>query len=325
MKLVKFFIPAVIVCLALLFHSGCGPQANIALNFSGEQTANYKAVSLSRKDYLFDQPGEDKKTEKMSETRVEMIYEQTIASVDEKGNANADITIKGIKYLKQDSGGMEVDFDSSRDADAQKPIAGLIGQTYQIKIAPDGKVLETSGLRGLIDSVKGRTAKKLAEVILGEKAIEEIHTVLALPDTGKNLLSQGDTWVRAGSSPKGSLVSKSFQKNYTVKDITETPEKMIANIEMNAVVASSDESGLSQTTYGSMGIFGNMFDSEDSYTGKLILDLNTGKIKQYQENFIGKYTAVQFPEGGQGEKDEQAEPDMLKLGYTRLHSIEAVD
>ena len=39
-----------------------------------------------------------------------------------------------------------------------------------------------------------------------------------------------------------------------------------------------------------------------------------------EEKFAGKYTAVQFPDD-----DETGEPDMLQLGYTEIHSIEAVE
>ncbi|MBN1796384.1 MAG: hypothetical protein JW804_06905 [Sedimentisphaerales bacterium] len=319
MKGVRFLLSLTFISIVLLFHPGCAPRADIALKFSPEQTVTYKAVSHSRKDYLFEQPREKKRTEKMAETIVEMVYDQTITGIDKQGNADAAIKINAIKYLSRDEQGKDIDFDSNNRDSEPKALNSLIGQTYQIKISPNGEIVEVSGLDNAGKAVVGREGSKLAKNILDKEAIVKIHTIKALPDSNSKKLSVGNFWKRDGRSPKSALVIKSFDKIYEVKKIEKTPNGMVAAIEMDAIPASSTAEQ-SLPSVGSMGVFGNMFESDEDFNGKLKLNLDTGKLYEYAEKFAGKYTAVQFPDN-----DKNAEPDMLQLGYTEIHSIEAVE
>ena len=42
---------------------------------------------------------------------------------------------------------------------------------------------------------------------------------------------------------------------------------------------------------GGLGIFAKMLDNEDEYTGKMVLNLETGKIREYNETLISSYIA----------------------------------
>jgi hypothetical protein len=318
MKCAKFFLIFIVVCCVLIVQSGCNPEADLKLNFSPNQTHTYKAVSQSRKDYLFDQPNENKKTEKMSEVIVEMTYDQTVESVDEQGNANAKITIKGVKYYSRDKDGVDTDYDSSKKGSSPADLKKIIGMSYNIKITSDGKVIEVSGRKDIIDKITGRLAAKLVRSILSEEALKNIHSIKSLPDTDKSKLKLKDTWLRKGRSPKSALVVKSFDKEYLVKDIRETAGGTIADIQMRATPASA-KSGEVIADYGSMGVFGNIFESNEDFSGHLKLNLNSGEVLSYEETFIGKYTAVQPPEDGSDDGMLR-----LELGYTEIHSIDAV-
>ena len=63
-----------------------------------------------------------------------------------------------------------------------------------------------------------------------------------------------------------------------------------------------------------------MFDNTETYTGKLWLDLTTGQIEKYIEEFKSDWVAVD-PLATQHEK----EPDMLRMTASRIHRIERID
>jgi hypothetical protein len=60
------------------------------------------------------------------------------------------------------------------------------------------------------------------------------------------------------------------------------------------------------------------FESGNSYTGSLELDLNSGKIKQYSEMTTSEWLTAD-------EKSTQGEPSTIKLGTMKLNSLEKLD
>jgi hypothetical protein len=63
------------------------------------------------------------------------------------------------------------------------------------------------------------------------------------------------------------LRSKSFEKVYTVTDVKQENKQTIATIEMNAVPSSKRVEGANEKDAG-MGMFANMFEEKDTYTGR---------------------------------------------------------
>ncbi len=327
------------ICLfaaALLFYSGCAPEAEIAvkpepeqtviepeiaMNLQLGQTVSYKTVTEVRKFYKFTQPSEEEVTEKNTASVIEWVYDQTVTDVDEQGNTTADITIKGLSYLTSTPEGAGEDFNSSRDSDRDKPLAKLLGQSYTIKVSADGKVVEILNAQTTQSAIKGGEDRRVAEYLLSDDAIKRRHSISYLPISGKSKMSVGDTWKSVESSPKGMLIPKSYEKVFNVKDISSSDSGKIATITMKALPTSEKAEGVSEQAVAGMGFFSGMFDTEETFEGELVINLDSGQIIKYNEVLTSESTAAEMPRRAAPD----AEPDVLSLKFDRRRSTEIVN
>ena len=301
------------ICLVML-NTGCAPQTNLSLNFTPNNVVTYKAASEVITDYRFEQPSIKKLVEKQFGSKVELEFDQQTESLDKQGNAMAKITIREIKYFLVNRTGVTFDFDSKRESDRSDPFVGLIGQSYKIQISPTGtiKVIDT---KSALHAVKGQRATKLAEALLRDKNLVRIHQVLALPDTAGIAAEPGYTWTKKQDTHKQlQWAPKTFQKTYTVSDVKQQNNRQIAFIQMNAI--EEVEPGTAGTS-ALPGELKNLFAPEESFTGQMILELDTGVVQQYNEKFAGTYTAI--------DQKAQKDPDILTMGFTDAVSIELVN
>lgn len=300
----------VIVTLA----TGCSPKADLSLQFSPDETAQYKSVSDVIKDFRFEQPNLDKLRKEQTRTTVEMTFTQDIQSVDDVGNAVAKITIDGLKVVIINKNENRFSFDSANTADSNNPLAKLLGQSYTIQITPDGQVslLESSQA---VAKVPSGYEKRVAESILNEENVKLRHQVQALPQASVSELSVDSTWKNIVPSPPGLLAPKSYEKVYTLTGINNN----IATVKM--VATESAEPAEAATSPGGMSMFAKMFDNEDKYTGLMTLDVQTGTVLKAEETLISTYLAQEMPENGDPEKG----PDTLTMQFTHQISLEKLD
>jgi hypothetical protein len=316
----KFRTEKIAVCIlaafvVLLFY-GCAPEVKVELKPVTNQVSTYKAVDLYRKDYLFDQPSSNKKTIKDTELNTEVVYEQVTRDVDAEGNVTDDITIKAIKYLSTDSDGVNVDYDSSEDAKADSAFTMLIGQTYTIKMSPSFKVLEISNIVPSREAIKKGKDERFARGLVSDQTVRRRHEILAMPDKGMKTLKVGDSWSRLVVSPTGVLIPKNYEKTYTVEKISDGTTL----IKMNASPTSKKLENQPKRSEG-FEMFRSLFDSEDNYTGQLLINVETGRVHEYNESLMNKYTAAEFPKG----EPKPDKPDVLNLSFTESHSIKLLD
>ena len=290
---------AVLATLSVcLFFTGCAqpqkaatkakPTYTIAQQFTAGTKDTYEVGITVTKDFKFEQPALDKLRKEETTTDVRMTFDQAIQSVDESGWALAQISIKGLtcKMIKQND--VQIDYDSSRESDQKKPLSKLIGQSYMVKLSPDGKakaVAESKVTTAGISGLEGTLAKRLFTV----DEIVRRHEVLAFPDTTA-AIAAGDTWERIVPSPPGLLSSKSYKKVYTAAELKDDDAEKLATITMTAGESAVPAEGAA-SSQGDMGIFAKMLDNEDDYTGKMVVDLKTGRIKEYNEKLISSYIA----------------------------------
>jgi hypothetical protein len=308
---------SVIIAMAVLsvaFTSvlpGCkGPSKRttfqVSQQFIPQTTDTYEVATATTKDFKFEQPVLEKARQEETSTTVRMIFDQRIDKVDENGSAEAAITIRDLvcRVVKQNE--VQIDYDSRREADRQNPLQKLIGQSYTVRLTPDGKAeaLDVSTVK--TSNIPGQEGR-LAAHLFAKEEVSKRHEILALPDPGTPV-KIGTTWERIVPSPQGMLASKNFRKVYTVKDIQRTENGKIATIEMNASesAASADAAG-----QGSMGIFAKMLDTEVQYTGKMTMNLDTGKVLDYNETLISSHTAQEMNPKA---KPEQG-PDTLVIRF----------
>ena len=305
------------VCLSVMF-AGCAPQADLALKFAVGDRTKYSVTDEDIKDFKFEQPSLNKVRSEPRSTTTQIKFIQEIESVDENGGV-ARITIKGLKYFAKDKGKVKYNFDSSRDADKKKPLAKLLEKSYKIKLASDGSVdvLDANKIRS---SVTEGQAGRVAKSLLSDKGIQKRHENLFLPDADNSLLRQGDSWSRAKAAQQRLMVPKSFEKTYTLKKVTGREGHQIAVVNMNAAESPSAPGTVSKIA-GGIGFFANMFDTEEDYTGEMVLDLDTGKVAKYYEKLVTKYIAA---EPSAKQKPDKG-PDLLTIVLTYSTTMEMLD
>jgi len=299
------------------------PTVELALKFTPQDSTTYRVIMEAEKSVMWEGPLPEKPSAfKSGHTgnRMEMTFTQRIQSIDDKGDAVAEITIKELKSLAKVRDNVVLDFDSSREKDKNSPLAKLIGQDYTIEISPAGRVLRILDVNEARAAVKGdSSAHQTASALVSDNTISQRHTILALAATDKDQFQQGDSWSDIESFSFGMMGSKSYEKIYTLKEIKETDHRQIAIVEMNAIPSSemAEELHKEQAT----GLFSKLFDNTETYTGELKLDLTTGKIEKYMEKLRTEWVAVDPFAGQQDDK----EPAALKMAATRLYYIEKID
>ncbi len=302
-------------------EAAIAPAATLTLKFTPQDLTTYKLTTEAQRHIKWEGPLPDKTAFKGGQTgnKIEMTFTRQIQSVDDKGNAVAEITIEGLKYLSIIRDNTVLDFDSSREKDKNSSMAGLIGQSYTIKIAPTGKVTEVIDVKEARAAFKGSSsADKAALTLLKPNVIKERHGTLVLPDADKNQLRTAGKWSSIKTFSFGMMGSKSYEKIYTLKEINDTDSHQFAIVEMNAIPTSEMAGQLDKEEISG---FSKMFDNIETYTGRLKLDLTAGKIEKYLEKLQSEWIAVD-PSAGQ--KDDK-EPAALKMTAIRLYRLEKID
>jgi hypothetical protein len=298
--------------LTAILLSGCGgPAATMKLQFAPQEQGQYVSSILIVKDFRFEQPNVDKLREEQTKTEIDMGFDQVIKSVDEEGNATADITITSLKTVIVNKNEQRFTFDSTQEADKNNPMAQLIGKSYTIKLTPDGKanIVDAQAVRQV---VKSGYEKRVADSLLEEKAISERHSVPAMPKEKQDGLSVKDSWTEVVPSPPGLLAPKNYTKTYTITGV----DGNVATVEMAA-----GESGEAAGAAGGMGMFAKMFDNEDTFTGTLKFDIVNGDVLLSEETLISTYIAQETPENG----DPAKGPDTLTMRFTNKNRLEKIN
>jgi hypothetical protein len=313
-------IAIVILGVVLSVLAGCVQNAEMKLNLSPQSRTTYRVVTETGKDYTFVQPSINKTKEQHTGSRVEMVFSQRVETVDADGNATADITIKELKYQSEGPKVARFDFDSTAESDKDNPLSALIGQSYKIKISPDGRVqpLDAQVVRSAVKA--DSAAKKIADKLFSDSEIKARHQVLALADAGKSVKNKGDEWSSIAAASEGMLIPKSFEKVYTVDNIKTKGRDRIAAVSMTAMPSSKRAEDMPEEE-PEVGFFAKMFDEKDNYTGNMVINLTNGQIISYQEILKAEWFAAESPEEQKSDKG----PDNLTMGFTNSYSIEKVD
>ena len=242
-----------------------------------------------------------------------MIFSQQTENVDENGNATVKITIKSLKYLARTKDVPTLDFDSSRQEQQTNALNKLIGQSYTIIITPTSEVIRTTGQ----DADKGLGGRKYD----GEHGGRPIGLAKSYsktsPDTGtggrrQQKFAVGEKWNSTRTISFGMMGSNAFEKVYTLKAIEERDGRKTAIVEISGIPATVQKDATSPLT--------KLFDSNNNYTGTLMLDLNSGKIEQYSEKLQYQWV-VADPQA----TEKESEPSTIKLGSMELYSLEKID
>ncbi len=306
----------------LLLAIGCAPIEEQAIEPKKQppqpkDITTYRLIAESQrsiefmgslaKDDAF-QPGQNK-------NRLEMTFDQQIQSVDEKGNAVVKITFKELKYLDKIKNNPAFSFDSNEENKPDHPMQRLIGESYTIEISSTGQVTKIIDKNHAMEMARGPSkSHKTAIRLLSDDSIKLRHGNITLPAKDKNKLRKGDKWNSEKSFTFGMMGLKSYEKIYTLNEIETQNNQRIATIEMYAIPA------LSEQPQEEINTLTKMFDDNGTFTGRLKLNLDTGKIEKYSEKLQLEWLVID-PEAGEQDKD----PDALKMKAVRSYSLEKID
>ncbi|MFA5554437.1 MAG: DUF6263 family protein [Phycisphaerae bacterium] len=307
MRTRQFIADICLISLILSFVCGCTPEPELFVRPELGQTVTYKTSMQMQKSVKFDRPSASMQKQDTTMSRYEMIYEQTPKDTDEKGNIVADIKIKSLKYISKANDEINIDFDSQRQQDADRPLAALIGKSYTITMSSEGQVLEIANAEDIRQAVTESSDKKLADNLLVDESIMKRHSVKAFPEAKNRKIAVGDTWSRKETPQVGLMIPKTFEKIYTVKNIASN----IATIQMNAVPAAQTQASP----------LGELFDSQDDFSGELIVNISSGKVIKYRESLTSISLTAQKPGGG----TSSTPLDVLEISLSWMHSIQALD
>ena len=327
MKNIKIcgYITGLSICAAFL-TAGCSQTATLALKFTPDQTTNFRVIIETQRSVEWEGPSSGNLTELkggQAVNRIEMTYSQQIQSVDDKNNAVAKITIKGLKYTAKVRDKIALDFDSSKDMDQQNLLSKLIGQSYTIEMTASGqvsKIIDTSEAQAAIgDEI---SANQKAFQLLSEEAIKERHTIPALPAAETSQFHTGENWTIIKSFSFDMMGSKTYEKTYTFEKI-EIPIfpaltriiKKDPKIHRFAIIRMDAIPSIEQGDIPSP----KAFDNIESYTGQLKLDLTDSKIEEYHEKLLTEWLrTIPLPEN-------EGQPALLKMTAMRFYSIQRID
>jgi len=295
----------------------------LALKFTPDDLTTYRVTSEAEKSVLWDGPPPSKPSAfkgGSTSNRIEMTFAQRIKSVDDKGIAVAEITIKQLKYLAKVRDSVVLDFDSSRQADQDSPLTKLIGQSYSIEVTPSGQVSKIINIAEAQAAVNGSSqAHKAAQSLLAGDVVKQRHTIPALPTGETRQYGKGDKWSSLKTFDFGMMGSRSYERVFELEGVQDSDKGKVALATMKAVPSSENAAEIYKEQ--STGFLSKLFDNTEEYTGRLKLDLSAGKVNEYTEDLKSQWLAVD-PESVQ--KDEK-EPAALKMAAIRFYHIERVD
>ncbi len=295
----------------------------LALKFEPNDVSTYKVVREAQKSVLWEGPAPTKPSAfkgGLTSNRSEITFTQQIKSVDEQGNAIAQITIRKLRYLTKVRDNVSMDFDSSREQDKSDPMNGLIGRGYSIKITPAGNVATVMETADAQAAVKGSSAAaKAARSLLGGEVVKQRHSIPALPAKDKSRVSKGDNWSALRTFDFGMLGAKSYERVYKLDAVEDSDKGKVAVAQMSGVPSSEDAAELHKEQ--SSGFLSKLFDNTEEYTGRLKLDLSAGKVEMYREELKSEWLAVD-PESAQKPNEQ---PAALRMTAVRLYKIERID
>ena len=298
-------------------------SVKIALMPAIGQDTSYKIANQMKRIIKWEGavPSKDMAEESFSDDKMEMVFTRHIENKDENDNATARVTIDSLKYISVVKNQTVVDFDSSAPADANNPLAALIGQSYTITIEPNNYVSLITNLPRANVLMKGITmADSIGKNILSTDAIRGVHSALLLPAAGSEDLLPGDKWSQIKTFGFGMMGIKSYEKIYTLKDMQDINGRKVAVITMNAIPSSEVEPKYSDQQ--GRGVSPSMFDTDETFTGQGELELTDGCIKNYSENLKTSWIAAIPP--SVTKTSDANEPTVLKMTAVYSYTLEKV-
>ena len=292
-----------------------GPAVELALKFVPGQTRTYKGTTELQKSVEWKGSPAAKPaqfTDGRTGNHIELTFEQRVVQVQDDGNAVLEITIKGLKYVGEVVNKVVLSFDSSKPEDSGSPLAALIGRSYQVKMSPKGQVVEIANVEPVRQAMLGGLpGQNVAVRLLSDNEIRDRHEIVALSALQGGQVRPGQTWSSIRTFSFDDLGVKSYERVYTLKDVgcaphTDSKDREVAGGGVQSTPYATDNSAgrlavvemkaipsaaLAEDLYKRQKAnpFTRMSDNADSYQGRLVLDLDSGQVREYGEEMRNEW------------------------------------
>lgn len=249
-----------------------GPKVDLKLNLAEGKT--YKLMTTTDQDIQQKPMGQ---TQNMEQT-IGLGLTHTVEGLTEDGNAVVKVTYEKVRYVNDGNpvlGRTEYDSDNPP---AEVPLmaqgfAGLVGQSFNMTITPEGKVTDISGVEDMISKMadgmdvseaEKAQMKEQLKMQFGDQALKESmeNTMAIYPE---NPVGVGDTWEKEVSITSGFPMT--VKNRYTVKSVSDS--RVILDVESD--VTTNDAA----MDVGGMNID---YDLGGSQSGVIEIDRNTGWV-----------------------------------------------
>ncbi|MGD9110235.1 MAG: hypothetical protein PVG93_04795 [Phycisphaerales bacterium] len=248
--------------------------------------------------------------------RVEMTFTQDNQNVNDRGNIVAKITIDDLKVNVVMRNETTFDFDSSREKDMARPLAGLIGLDYTVELSPNGQFVSVVDANKARSAVSGRSDEhKRAQFLLRDSVIEQRHSFPDISADEVFTAAVGNSWSSIKSFEFPILGKKSYERVYTLKQVEQLDGRSVAVIDMKALPSAGNAE---ETVSGPLM---DMFDNRRAYTGQLKLDLDARMVESYFEELNSEWQFVD-PEA---DTNSDKAPASFRMGAVRSYSIERIN
>ena len=296
-----------------------GPAVELALKFVPGRATTYRITtelekSVEWKGAQAARPAQF--TDGRTGNHIELTFEQRVQQVQGDGSAVLEIAIKGLKYVGEVVNKTVLDFDSARQEDSGSPLAALVGKSYRVKMSPQGQVLEISNVEPLRQAVQGGLpAHRVAQRLLSDDEIRSRHEITALSALKEGSTRPGQNWSSIRTFSFDDLGAKTYERIYTLKQVP-TEKGGPAVVEMRAIpsAARAEEMHKGQA----VNPFAKMSDNSDRYEGRLVLDLDSGQVREYSEQMQNEWI-IADPAAVQ-----TGRPTAIKMAAKRLQRLELV-
>ncbi len=315
------YLAAAGILSLFLFISGCAentievenlvksnPDTKLALTKVAGQSGSFRLKTVSQRKVSIEGPAKENALNfggGQTSSKIEMVFDYLIQSVNAQGNAIEQITIKELKYYSEVRDEVTLDFDSSKDENPNDALSALIGRSYTIEVTSQGQVAaigDTSSIMGAIKDIPSNN--EIATGLISESSIKSRHSI-PLPDANDNDLKAGKTWNSIVSYNFDRMGSSSFEKSYKLEKVEKNDGNLKAVISMSAIPSAASSTP-------------SIADVRPTYTGSMELDITTGTLIKYQENLENVWVMV-FPN-----QDQQGPPSVMNMTATRLYDIKKI-
>ncbi len=323
-----------------------GPAVELVLKFVPERATTYRITteyqrSIEWKGSPSAKPKPGVFTDGRTGNHIELTFEQRVMKVQDDGNALLEITIKGLKYVREVENKVVLSFDSSKPEDSENPLAVLIGKGYQVKMSPKGQVVEIANVEPARQAMLGGLpGQNVALRLLSDNEIRDRHEIVALSALKDPQVRPGQTWSSVRTFSFDDLGAKSYERVYTLKQAgrvglappepvgtkvggasptlrspTANAEGRLAVVEMKAIPSAALAEELHKRQRANP--LARMSDNADSYQGRLVLDLDSGQVREYGEEMRNEWI-IADPASVEGQLAA------LRMAAWRLQRLERV-